>query len=269
MKIATLGPKGTFSHQATLSYNPKSEIIFKKTIWDIFNSVENEDAEVGIVPIENSIGGTVGLTLDGLIEFDLNIIAETIIPVSHNLVSLGSIKDITTIYAHPQTYAQCIKFIRRNFKNSEITQTISNGESAEKLIRKKDKTKAAIVSKIAAEIYNIKILKKDIQDNKHNTTRFIIISKSKAKKTGNDKTSIVIYPQVDKPGLLHSLLGIFSEREINLNKIESRPTKSKLGDYFFFIDHKGHVDDAKVKEALEIVKKEFHLKILGSYPKGY
>jgi|TARA_B100001971_G_C18233012_1_gene565194 prephenate dehydratase len=269
MKIAILGPKGTFSHETVLNYSKKAKVLFQKTVWDVFDAVESKKADLGIVPIENSISGTIGLTLDALMEFDLNIIAEEILPVKHNLVGFCSIKDIKTIYVHPQTYTQCEKFIRNHLQNADIIQTISNGESAEKLLNKKSRTSAAIVPKIAADIYRLKILKKDIQDSKFNITRFAIISEKKAKRTGHDRTSITIYPQIDKPGLLYKLLGEFAKRKVNLSRIESRPSKGKLGDYIFFIDLQGHRDDKKVKETFHSIEKNFFLKILGSYHREY
>jgi prephenate dehydratase len=287
MKIATLGPKGTFSHEAVLkrnklldSKNPKglgnsknfqskAEIIFKNTVWDIFEAIDNNEADEGIVPIENSVSGTIGLTMDSLMEFDLNIIAEIILPIKHNLVGHDGVKSIETLYVHPATYDQCEKFIRKNLPNVKIIHTSSNAASAKIIQQKEDKTKAAIVPKEAIEIYKLKIIKKDIQDNKFNVTRFVVISKTEAKKTSTDRTSIAIYPQADKPGLLYSLIGEFAKRNINLTKIESRPSKGKIGDYIFFIDLHGNKQDEKIKEAFKKIEENFFLKILGSYPKEY
>lgn len=269
MRIATLGPKGTFSYEALLKRDKKAEIIFKNTVWDIFESVGNNEVDEGIAPLENSVSGTVGLTLDALMEFDLNIIAEIILPIKHNLVARNGIKDIKILYVHPSTYEQCEKFIRENLPDVKIIQTSSNAASAEIIVKEKDKTKGAIVPKEAIEIYKLKIIKKDIQDNKFNVTRFIVISKRDAKKTGRDRTSIAIYPQIDKPGLLYSLLGEFAKRNINLTKIESRPSKGKLGDYIFFIDMQGSKEDEKIRETFKAIEENFFLKVLGSYPREY
>ncbi len=269
MKIAALGPEGTFSHEAAIKYDKKAEIVLKKAIWDVFEAVKKDDVDEGIVPIENSVSGTVGLTLDALMEFDLTIIAEELLPVKQNLAGIGSIKDIKTIYVHPQSYAQCEKTLRSILKEVDIVETASNGKSATIVMQKNDKTKAAIIPAIAAEIYGLKILKKDIHDNKFNITRFVIISKKEAKKTGYDRTSIAIYPQIDKPGLLYGMLGEFAKRNINLTKIESRPSKGKLGDYIFYIDLQGHKEEDKIKEAFHAIEKNFFLKILGSYPRKY
>jgi len=269
MKIATLGPKGTFSHEAALRRSKKADIIFKNTVWDVFESVSNNEVDEGLVPLENSVSGTIGLTLDALMEFDLNIIAEIILPIKHNLVGYDGVKEIKTLYVHPATYEQCEKFIRNTIPDARIIQTSSNAASAKIISEKKDKTKAAIVPREAIELYNLKAIKKDVQDNKFNVTRFVVLSKEETKRTGRDRTSIAIYPQVDKPGLLYNLLGEFAKRNINLTKIESRPSKGKLGDYIFFIDLQGSKEDSKIREAFKVIEENFFLKILGSYPKEY
>jgi prephenate dehydratase len=269
MKIATLGPAGTFSHEATIKRDNRSEIIFKNTVWDVFESVSKGKVDEGVVPIENSVSGTIGLTADALMEFDLNIVAEITLQIKHNLVGPNGINKIKTLYIHPAAYEQCGKFIRKNIPDARIIQTSSNAASAKMISNQKDETKAAVVPKQAVDIYNLKIIKKDIQDNKFNITRFIAISKKENKKTSRDRTSIAIYPQVDKPGLLYSLLGEFAKRKINLTKIESRPSKGKLGDYIFFIDMQGNKEDEDIQQAFKSIEKDFFLKILGSYPREY
>ncbi|MBW2974672.1 prephenate dehydratase [Candidatus Woesearchaeota archaeon] len=271
MKIATLGPEGTFSSEAAArrEKGPKNEYKLKNTVWDIFESVDNGEADEGVVPIENSVSGTIGLTLDSLMEFDLDIVAEIILPIKHNLVGHDGMKSIKTLYVHPATYEQCEKFIRKNLPDVKIIQTSSNAASAKIIAEQKDREKAAIVPKSAIEIYGLKAIRKDIQDNKFNVTRFIVISKEQAKKTGKDRTSVAIYPQVDKPGLLYSLLGEFATRGINLTKIESRPSKGRLGDYIFFIDMQGSREDPKIKEAFKAIEDNFFIKVLGSYPREY
>jgi prephenate dehydratase len=269
MRIATLGPEGTFSNEAVLKYKKGANIVFKKTIWDVFEAIKLKEADLGIVPLENSIAGTEGPTLDALMDFELNIIAELVLDIKHNLASYGSIKDIKTVYAHPQAYAQCERYLRENIPNAEVIHTSSNGKSAELLAKGKKKDKAAIVPKLAAQKYKLKLVREEIQDSKFNVTRFIVIGENGTRKTGKDRTSIAIYPQVDRPGLLYELLGEFAQRRINLTKIESRPSKGKLGDYLFFIDMQGHKDEKRIKDAFTIIKKSFLLKILGSYPRKY
>jgi prephenate dehydratase len=269
MKIATLGPKGTFSLEAAIKRDRDGHKSIRNTVYDVFEAVSNNEVDEGVVPIENSVSGTVGLTSDALMEFDLNIVAEIILPIKHNLVGHDGVKDIKTLYTHPSTYEQCEKFIRKNLPNVKIIQTSSNAASAQMIVKHDDKTKAAIVPKSAIDIYKLKVIEKNIQDNKFNVTRFIIISKKEAKKTNRDRTSIAIYPQVDKPGLLYSLLGEFAKRKINLTKIESRPSKGKLGDYIFFIDMQGSKEDEKIKQAFKKIEEHFFLKVLGSYPREY
>ncbi len=269
MNIATLGPKGTFSHEAVLKRNKNADIVFKNTVWDVFESVNEGEVEEGVVPLENSVSGTIGLTSDALMDFDLNVIGEIILPIKHNLVGHDGVREIDTLYVHPATYEQCEKFIRKTLPDVKIIQTSSNAASAKIISEKKDKTKAAIVPREAIEIYDLKIIKKEVQDNKFNVTRFAVVSKIEAKQTKSDRTSIAIYPQADKPGILYSLLGEFAKRKINLTKIESRPSKGKLGDYIFFMDIQGHKDDPNIKEAFDVIEENFFLKVLGSYPREY
>ena len=269
MKIATLGPEGTFSHEAVLKYEKKAAIIFANTIRDVFEAIVSNKAELGVIPIENSVAGTVGQTLDCLMQFNLKIKAEEILPINHNLVGFGKINDIKVLYLHPQTYEQCEIFIKKHLSKAEIIQTSSNGKSAEIIANSKDKTKASIIPKIAINIYKLKVLKKDVQDNRFNVTRFFVIAKGDSKKTGYDRTSISVYPQIDRPGLLYEILGQFAKRKINLTKIESRPSKGKLGDYIFYIDFEGHKSEKNVAEALKKIKETAFVTVLGSYPRKY
>ena len=269
MKIATLGPEGTFSHEAAIKYNSKASILFTATIRDVFEAVAKNKADLGIVPVENSIAGSVGQTLDYLTEFGIKIKVESILPISHNLVGFGKINDIKILYLHPQTYEQCELFIKKNLPKAGIIQTSSNGKSAEIIAEYKDKTKASIIPKIAVDIYKLKVLKKDVQDNRFNVTRFFVIAKGDSKKTGYDRTSIAIYPQIDKPGLLYDMLGQFAKRGINLTKIESRPSKGKLGDYIFYIDFEGHRKEKRIADALKNLEDSFFVTVLGSYPRKY
>ncbi|MBW2989465.1 prephenate dehydratase [Candidatus Woesearchaeota archaeon] len=269
MITATLGPEGTFSHEAALKKDKGAEIIFKDTVRDIFEAVSNKEADKGVVPVENSVSGTIGATMDALLDFDLNIEAEVILHIKHNLAGHDGMKNIKTLYVHPATYEQCERFIRKNIPKVKIVHTSSNAESARMAARGEDKAKAAIVPKASIEIYQLKEIKKEVQDNKFNTTRFAVISRKEAKRTGRDRTSIAIYPQTDKPGLLYGLLGEFAKREINLTKIESRPSKGKLGDYIFFIDMEGSKEDERIKKAFKAIEGNFFLNILGSYPREY
>lgn len=269
MKLATLGPKGTFSHEATVKYDNKAEILFAHTIRDVFEAVSADNADCGIVPVENSIAGSIGQTLDYLTGFELKINAESILKIRHNLAGFGKISKIKTLYLHPQTYEQCELFIKQNLPNAEIILTSSNGKSAEMLSKSRDKENGAIVPKIAADIYYIKILKKNVQDSSFNVTRFFVVGKEDNEKTGCDRTSIAVYPESDKPGLLYNMLGEFANRNINLTKIESRPSKGRLGDYVFYIDFEGHRTEKNVSESLKKLEGFGSVKMLGSYSKKY
>jgi prephenate dehydratase len=269
MRIATLGPEGTFSHEAVLKLDKKAEIIFKNTIWDVFDSVRRNEVDKGIVPIENSISGSVGLTFDALMDFDLMISGEIILPIKHNLSANCRLDDVKYIYSNSQAFAQCEKYIREKIPDVEVIPTASNAKAAEELSKTKETGYAAIVPEIAMKKYKLKCISSGIQDSRFNVTRFIILDSEVEKRTGTDRTSISIYPHMDKPGLLYTMIGEFAKRKINLTKIESRPSKGRLGDYIFFIDLQGHSEDKEVKDAFEAIEENFFLKVLGSYPREY
>lgn len=230
-------------------------------------SVASGETEFGVVPIENSIEGPVGITLDSLAhKFNLNIFDEIIIPINQNLiVNPGtSMDDINDVYSHSQAIAQCQEFISKN--NIQPHYAVSTASAAKSIIG--DKSKAAIGNAKTVELYDLKILKANIQDMDNNATRFVVLSKENQKPTGKDKTSIIFSIYEDKPGGLYKILGIFQKHNINLTKIESRPSKKGLGKYLFFVDFEGHKDDEIVQDILsEISQNTYFLKVLGSYPK--
>ncbi|MBI2140070.1 prephenate dehydratase [Candidatus Woesearchaeota archaeon] len=273
LRIATLGPEGTFSHEAALRYKSSPTLLFRKTVWDVFESVNQGMSDAGVVPLENSVSGSVGLTLDALMEFNLAIIGEILLPVKHFLAGTGNIKTITTLYTQQHTYEQCEKFIRKFLSHAEIKTTGSNADSAKSISGIDDTTVAAIVPEPAIKAYGLKEIKAEIQDNPFNTTRFIVISKKPTGMTANDRTSLAVHPHpgngADKPGVLYGLLGSLASRNINMSKIESRPSKGKLGDYVFFIDIEGNQTEQRVKEALAEIESGMDVKILGSYPRAY
>ena len=229
-------------------------------------SVADGESEYGIVPIENSIEGPVGITLDSLAhKFDLKIYNEIIIPINQNLiVNPGTtMSDIEDVYSHSQAIAQCQEFIQKN--QIQPHYAVSTANAAKNIVG--DKTKAAIGNSKAAELYNLEILKANIQDTDNNETKFVVLSKEDHEPTGNDKTSIIFSIYEDKPGGLYNILGIFQKNDINLTKIESRPSKKGLGKYLFFVDFEGHRNDVIIKNIIkEIDKNTYFLKILGSYP---
>lgn len=237
------------------------------TIPAVMESVENGETQFGVVPIENSIEGPVGITLDSLAhKFCLNIFGEIIIPINQNLiVNPGtSMDDITDVYSHSQAIAQCQEFLSK--RNIQPHYAVSTASAAKGIIG--DKSKAAIGNSKVVELYDLKILKANIQDTDNNATRFVVLSKDNHKKTGKDKTSIIFSIYEDKPGGLYKILGIFQKENINLTKIESRPSKKGLGKYLFFVDFEGHKDDKIIQDIIsEISQNTYFLKVLGSYPK--
>ncbi len=272
MKIATLGPRGTFSHEAALKLDPKADIDFQRTIRDVFETVEKGQEPVGLVPIESSAGGTVAETLDTLNNSKLTIERELIHPVTHYLAvrdkkSAGG--TITRILAHPQSYAQCENYVRNHHPAAIIIQTSSNGMSAEMLKADDSSGIAAIVPAMALELYGLTAVDSAIQDNRYNVTRFVVVSGNRTEPTGYDRTSLSIYPRVDYPGLLHEMLGKLAGLGVNLSKVESRPSKGRLGDYIFYMDVQGHVRDERVAEALRELEKMAFVRCLGSYPRQY
>lgn len=229
-------------------------------------SVVNDDCSFGVIPIENSIEGPVGITLDSLAhKFDLKIYNEIIIPINQNLiVNHGcTMDDIEDVYSHAQAIAQCQEFIREN--KIQPHYAISTARAAKDIIG--DNSKAAIGNSKIVELYGLEILQSNIQDVDNNETRFVVVSKKDHEMTGKDKTSIIFSIYEDKPGGLYKILGIFEKNNINLTKIESRPSKKGLGKYLFFVDFNGHKDDELIQDILEEVDEHtYFLKVLGSYP---
>ncbi|WP_407414825.1 prephenate dehydratase [Methanobrevibacter sp.] len=262
--ISFLGPKGTFTHEAANLMG--DELVPYCTIPAVMESVSNGETDFGVVPIENSIEGPVGITLDSLAhKFDLNIFNEIIIPINQNLiVNPGtSMDDIQDVYSHSQAIAQCQEFISQN--NIQPHYAVSTASAAKSIIG--DKSKAAIGNAKTVELYDLEILKANIQDTDNNATRFVVLSKENQEPTGKDKTSIIFSIYEDKPGGLYRILGIFQKENINLTKIESRPSKKGLGKYLFFVDFEGHKDDEIIQNILkEISENTYFLKVLGSYP---
>ena len=262
--ISFLGPKGTFTHEA--AYILEGNLIPYCTIPAVTESVSNGECQFGVVPIENSIEGPVGLTLDSLAhKFDLKIFKEMIIPINQNLIVNPKtvMNDITDVYSHSLAIAQCQEFLRDN--EIQPHNAVSTARAAKSILG--DKTKAAIGNSKAAEIYGLEILKPNIQDLDNNETRFVVLSKNDHEPTGRDKTSIIFSIYEDKPGMLYKILGVFEKESINLTKIESRPSKKGLGKYLFFVDFYGHRKDKTVQNILnELDGLTYFLKVLGSYP---
>ena len=263
-KVSFLGPKGTFSHEAASFIS--ENLISYCSIPEVMQSVVSDECVKGVVPIENSIEGPVNLTLDSLVhDFDLNIIGEIIIPISHNLLAPFDINidDVTDAYSHSQALSQCRYFLQKH--NITPHYTVSTAEAARKVAESGNGV--AIGTLKAGEIYGLKVIAKNIQETLNNQTRFIVLSKESTISTSNDKTSIVFSLFDNNPGSLYNILGIFAKNNINLSKVESRPSKEGLGNYLFFIDFDGHIYDKNINSILEDLKsKTSFFKVLGSYP---
>lgn len=268
LKITYLGPPFTFTHRAALKkFGSSVEYVACNSITDIFVEVERNRADYGVVPIENSIEGAVNHTLDMLVDSPLKVCSEIYLEISHNLLSKETdLKKIKRIYSIPQVFGQCRLWLESNMPGIELKEVSSTAKGAE--VASKEKRAAAIGSIMAAREYGLKVLAKSIEDVSHNTTRFLVVGRTMPKATRGDKTSLMISLK-DKIGALHDMLAPFKKNRINLTKIESRPSKKRPWEYYFFVDLEGHYEDKKVKHALADLKKEcLYLKILGSYPKA-
>ncbi len=265
MIIGTFGPEGSYTEKAAKQWNKTGELHYYDDIQDTVEALLRKEVDCSIVPVENSLEGSIPLTLDLLMEHQLKIVGEVIVQINHCLLATGSVSDIKVIMSHPQALSQCRKYIKKHFRNIELRPVLSTSHAAKLASVSRDI--AAIASRESAQRYGLKILDENIQDMNENYTRFIVIGNDTPEPTGNDKTSIIIYLQKNRPGALFDILEAFANKNIDLTKIESRPTKKFLGDYLFHIDLKGHIEDRRIKETLEMIKdKVGMLKILGSYP---
>ena len=268
MKVAFLGPKATFSHLATMhQFGLSAELVPQKSIPAVFEEVEKGKALYGVVPVENSTEGVVSHTLDMFVESGLQITAEIMLEVHHDLLSrTGRLEDIKKVYSHPQPIAQCRHWLEDNLPGVPMVDVASTAVAAQ--IVSDDYTAAAIASELAGSLYDLKVVRSRIEDQVNNFTRFLVIARKGCERSGNDKTS-VLFSVKDEPGILCRMLDPFAKRGINLSKIESRPFKKKAWEYIFFLDLFGHVSDPDVAAALDELKQccQF-IKILGSYPRS-
>ena len=265
LTIAYLGPEATFTHLASISKFGASVTYSPATsIYEVFQEVERGRADYGVIPVENSIEGAVNHSLDMFIDSDLKICSEILFEISHNLMAHSNLKSIRRVYSNPQVFGQCRLWLESNLPRVELMETSSTTAAAQRA--QKEEGTAAIASKLAATIYNLPLLAEGIQDFAQNVTRFLVISRQIPMPTRHDKTSLVISVK-DKIGALYEMLYPIKKYKINMTKIESRPSKKRAWDYYFFIDFEGHVENPKVKKMLdEMEGKVKFLKVLGSYP---
>ncbi len=268
IKVVYLGPKATFTHQASLKYFGHAvEHIPVSTIKDVFEEILKKKAHFGVVPVENTIEGVVNYTLDMFLEYDLKIIGEVILEISLHLMSINpNINEIEKIYSHKFAIAECREWILKNMPHVQLIEVESTAKAAE--IAKDDFESAAIASESAAEIYGLHILERKIDKHLHNYTRFLIIGNQIPQPTKNDKTTF-IFSVKNEVGALYKALEPLYRNRINMTKIESRPSKKEAWDYIFFTDIEGHVEYDNIRETLEEFKNNVpFFKVLGSYPKA-
>ncbi len=271
VKVGYLGPKGTFTHQAALEFFSKTdtEFIGNVNIFDIFEDIEKDTLNFGVIPIENSLQGTVRNTLDLLIEKNLVIYSEIELRIIQNLIIIedSKLSNIEKVFSHPQAFAQSKTWLKKNIPAAELINTNSTSEAIKKVKDLNDKRNAAIGPEFACNMFNLRILNSKIEDNPSNFTRFLIISKMENKiKEGKIKTSLV-YVTKHVPGALYQVLKIFADATINLLKIESRPRRIGRWEYIFLMDFEGDKEDPKIKIVLEKMESSvIWFKILGSYP---
>ena len=268
MSVAYLGPEGTYTQAAVIKHFGQAvKSVDVKTIADVFRVVEQGKAHFGVVPVENSTEGVITHTLDCFANSYLKVCGEVQLPINHQLLSnADGLTAVKKVFAHSQALAQCRDWLERYLPDAEIIATNSNAEAA--IIASKDDSVAAIAGDIAAKLYGINTLAASIEDEKNNTTRFLIIGHQSFAASGDDKTSIMITTP-NKVGSLFELLKPLYDHGVDMTRIESRPSRQTNWDYVFFIDMRGHIDDERVAIALaELESKSAYFKLIGSYPVG-
>jgi chorismate mutase/prephenate dehydratase len=265
-KVAYLGPRATFTHMACQQkFGASALYVPVGSIKEVFSEVERGRANFGVVPIENTTEGVVNYTLDMFIDSNLLIYGEVLQEVAHHLLSkTGVADDVKKIYSHPHAIAQCRNWLETNLPHIPVSEVASTARAAELCVD--EPAAAAIASELAAQLYGLKVITARIEDNINNFTRFLVLSQKPPERTGRDKTSLMLSIK-DKVGALYDLLRPFASHGLNMTKIESRPSRRKAWEYLFFVDIEGHIEEERLKKALEEVKGRcLFMKILGSYP---
>ncbi len=267
MRVAFQGEPGAYSEIAALRYFGRTvTTVPYGTFRRILDATSRGETDCAVLPVENSVEGTVGESYDLLLSTDLPAVGETYLRVRHCLLGFGKIERIKTVYSHPQALGQCRRFLES--RGLEAVPTYDTAGSAEKILENRKNPLACIASKRVSELYDVPVLLEGIEDHEGNATRFLILAKDEKPPSGRDKTS-VIFSTEDKPGALYRILGIFNRYSVNLTKIESHPTRSTPWEYNFYVDFEGHVEDEAIGKMMEEVRKEAKfLKILGSYPRA-
>jgi chorismate mutase/prephenate dehydratase len=267
LRIGYLGPGGSFSHTAAmLKFGQSVEYEPLTDIMSIFDEVSKGHCDLGLAPIENSTGGGVIETLDALIDSNIKIRAEVLMTIHHNLLANCALENVEKIYSKPEVFVQCRNWLSATFKEAKTISVASTAKAAQMAADEPDA--AAIGSKIAAEIYGLKIVCENIEDIANNITRFLVLSREDARPTGEDKTAI-LFSTAHKAGALSDVLDVFKQFEINLTNIESRPSKKRQWEYYFFVDFLGHRTTENVQKGMEEARKHcLQLSILGSFPRA-
>jgi chorismate mutase/prephenate dehydratase len=267
LRIAYLGPEGTWTHQAAIKkFGHSVEYSPQPNFSDVFDQVARRKASYGVVPIENSTEGAVSHTLDLFVDSPLHICAQILLRIENGLMAAIPRENIATLYSHPQVFGQCRGWLLQNFPDADLVEVSSTTKAAQLARDKASEGAAALGGALAAEMYGLTLLEECIQDRATNTTRFLVIGEKTCPATGNDRTSI-LFAIHDRPGSLVKALQAFDQFHINMSKIESRPSKRKDWEYIFYVDLAGHVEDTKVAEALSELQQHCSLvKVLGSYP---
>lgn len=268
LKVAYLGPETTFTHEAARrSFGTSVNLEPQATVSEVFARVERGEAGYGVVPVENSMEGAVTHTLDELMNSPLKVCGEVYLPVSQNVLSgEPSLGRVTTVCSHPMALAQAETWLRRELPHARLEEVESTGEAARRAAG--EEGVAAVGSVLAAEHYGLNVLARNVQDARTNATRFIVLGRSWAGRTGRDKTSVV-FSVKDRPGVLRDALSAFAEAEINLTRIESRPSRKRAWTYVFFADFRGHPEEERVRRALEALEEHCpYVALIGAYPEA-
>lgn len=267
LKIAYLGPEGTWTHQAAIKkFGHSVAYSSQPNFAEVFDQVTRRQADYGVVPIENSTEGAVSHTLDLFVDSPLQICAQILLRIENGLMASIPREQIKTLYSHPQVFGQCRTWILRNFPEADLVEVSSTTRAAQLARDNAAQGAAALGGALAAEMNGLTMLESSIQDRATNTTRFLVIGEKTCPPTGKDRTSI-LFAIHDRPGSLVRALQAFDQFQINMSKIESRPSKRKDWEYVFYVDLSGHCDDPELKKAIEELEKHCSMvKLLGSYP---
>jgi len=268
VKVAFQGERGAYSEDAVTAFFGNTELVPCRCLSDVFEAVLQDRVVFGVVPVENSQAGSINDTYDLLLAYPLVISGEVILRISHCLMAQPGqrLDDIRTVYSHPQALAQCEEFL--SGLKAELVPTYDTAGSAKKIEEEGLRGHAAVASRRAAQFYGLEILVEKIETNVNNYTKFFVVGKQTAERAAKNKTSLVLATK-NVPGALYSCLGAFATRNINLTKLESRPSKSKPWEYVFYLDFEGHATDEVCREALKALEGETtFVRILGSYPRA-